>query len=270
MKAKKFLLILIACVLLFSCTRNASAPQTENIIDITDTETESYETRPSISAAIINPGFSLAINAGLYILERNTTDTGDEDTRVVWGESMALGESILTGSARRLYWAGQPNPRHLDFIEVRRSNGSVGWSLPYQIAEGGRLAVVTEDRSFLYTLPTLVDVSRFIIGRRSVVVFYPETEHDGFVEIKGWNIERQEYVPQANRYVRLSSLSRNDSDIQSAILLQTALSIEAANQAERRSALLESALMYYPDSVFFYEIHDILYPSGVMTIENHD
>jgi len=267
MKTKKYFLILIACVLLFSCTKNEGASH-NNIMDIINTEIELLEAHALPAAAIKNIGFSLAVNAGLYVLERNTTDTGDENTRVVWGESMALGESILTGNTRRLYWAGQPNPRHLDFVEVRRSNGSEGWSLPYQIAEGGRLAVVIDERSFLYSLPTLVDVSRFIIGRRSIVVYYPDTEQDGFVEIRGWNLERLEYVPQANRFVRLSSLSRNDSDIQSAILLQTALSIEAANQAERKSALLESALMYYPDSVFFQEIFEILYPPSVMIIEN--
>ncbi|MCL2266556.1 MAG: hypothetical protein FWC17_02170 [Treponema sp.] len=253
-------------VLFLSCTKDDG----KRIEALSEgyTEAELNAMEAALTAASLSHGFALIINTGLYVLERGTEDTGGEDTRVVWGEYMSLGESITLGQPRRLYWTGA-NPRHLDFIEVRRSSGSAGWALASQVAVGGRLAVVTEDRAFLYSQPRIVDVSRYILSRKTIVVYFPETESDGFVEIRGYDIDRQEYVQQANRYIRLAALSRNEADIQSAILLHTAMSVTAANQAERRGALLDSALLYYPDSVFYDEILEIVHPniSGVFNME---
>ena len=257
MKKKIIILMLLAgIVLFFSCSRNEGAQNAE-----AHTPIEQEYIPAAAGTTIENLGFALAVNTGLYVLERGTYDTGDDTTRVVWGESVALGESIFLGRPRRLFWAGQTNPRHLDFIEIRRANGTEGWALVSQVVEGGRLAVVVDERVSLHMQPRAVEVSNLILSRRSVVVFFPETEEGGFVQVRGWDFGRQQFVQANNCYVRLASLSRRDADIQSVILLHTAEAITAANQAERRRALLQGALDY-SDSVFYHEILQIAYPGS--------
>jgi hypothetical protein len=251
-----FIMLAVSVVLYFSCKRNEeTAPRIE--------ASTGNEPTPVVVSSIINPGFALVVNTGLYILDGD--DTGDETTGVRWGAAMSLGEPLLIGEPRQLTFTGNGNV--LNFIEVRRDNRTEGWALASQVAAGGRLAVVIEERTFLHAQPRTVEISSFILSRRSVVIYYPETESNGFVEVRGWDVGRQAFVQQNNNFVRLSSLSRRDSDIQSAILLHTALSITAANQADRREALLEAALLYQ-DSVFHAEIFEILHPNTVGVILN--
>jgi hypothetical protein len=91
------------------------------------------------------------------------------------------------------------------------------------------------------------------------VVYFPESAGDNFVEIKAYDP-----VAQANRqnFVRASSLSTKNEDIQSSILLQTAepLKNEGADKI-RREALLESAILDYPDSFLYAEILKLVNPN---------
>jgi hypothetical protein len=97
-----------------------------------------------------------------------------------------------------------------------------------------------------------------------VLVYFSETESGGFVEVKGVDCETGNAIPDG-RYMRLNTLSRNDSNIQSSILLQTAQTMTNANQTVAREALLRSALEDYPNSVFYDEIFSIAYPDTVET-----
>lgn len=252
MKILAFTLV-IGAVLLFSCQRNESG-QTTYI--------STFSESASVSPGTITSGFALVVNTGFYVLSGN--DAGDEKTKTKWSAQVPLGEKLTLGNTRRMTL--ESDNKVYEFTEVRRQNGNEGYILTWQVAEGERLAVVVDEKTNLFRSPKTVDVSGVILTRRSVVIYYPETEDNGFVEVRGYDIGRREYVNPNNSFVRLSSLSRRDSDIQAAIHLQTALSLTAANQSVRREALLETALFDYPDSVFYNEIFEIANPntSGVI------
>ncbi|MCL2721725.1 MAG: hypothetical protein FWD47_10360 [Treponema sp.] len=201
-------------------------------------------------------GFVLPITSSSYAIDGE--DDGTEATKAKWSANMTLGESIYIGEPRRLTWT---NGSILNFVEIRRESGIGDFALASQVVEGGRLAVVVDERATLFTSPRTVDVSNIIMTRKTVVVYFPETENNGFVEIRGWDPGRERYIDPNTSYIRLTALSTRNSDIQSSILLQTALTLTAANQSVRRETLLESALLDYPDSIFNMEIYEVIYPS---------
>jgi hypothetical protein len=255
MKKKIILFTLImGTVLFFSCQRTErTVPQAEEVF---------VENEPIVVPAIMKQAHSLLVNAGFYVLSGD--DTGDETTKTRWSASLSLGESILTGETRRMTF--ENDGRVYNFIEARRQNGVEGFAFAAQVAVGGNLAVVIDENANLFRTPRTVDVSGVILSQKTIVIYYPETETDGYVEVRGYDRERQVYVNPDNSFVRLTALSRRNSDIQSAILLHTAMSLRET-ETVRRAALLDSALLDYPDSVFYMEIYNIANPNMSFIIE---
>jgi len=263
MKKKILILLLILSVVCFySCkreNRTADADQELHSEDFIDSE---YEFHHSAAAGTTEQGFCLFVNAGFYIFSGE--DAGDETTKVKWSASIALGERLLVGETRRMVL--ESDSRTYDFIEVRRlSNNTEGFVLAWQVSSGGQLAVVIGDNVNLYRTARIIDVSGVVLARRSVIVFFPETEADGFFQVRGYDIIRRQYVAENNSFIRHDTISIREADIQSAILLQTALALTAERQASQREALLKSALEYYPDSVFYDEIYEVAFPYTPVT-----
>ncbi|MCL2793277.1 MAG: hypothetical protein FWD87_09320 [Spirochaetaceae bacterium] len=249
MKNKIILLSLVMSILLFfSCQREHGSA----VRNGASAGNDSVEI-----SSIRNQGYALRANTAFYTILGD--DAGDETTRVRWAAGMSLGEKILTGETRRMTLE---DGRVFDFIAVSRDNGTEGYAFAAQVGVGGSLAVVVDESANLFRAPRPVDVSGIILSRKSVVVYYPETENNGFLQVRGFDPARQANIALDNNYVRLSSLSSRDSDIQSAILLQTALSLPPA-QNIRREALLNSALYDFPNSVFNAEIFEIVFPDAV-------
>ncbi|MDR0290892.1 MAG: hypothetical protein LBI06_08155 [Treponema sp.] len=201
-----------------------------------------------ISGAADGPSaYALRVNTPLYSLE---VDTGGESDRTRLAASMNLGEKVQVGKERRLTFSGDGDV--YTFVEVLRDDGTEGYSMISHIAVGANLAVVTDEKANLYRMPQPIDVTGQEISRRTLVALFPETEKDGFVEIKAYDPEIR--VDRQN-FIRLSSLSRREADVQSSILLQTAQSLRNDGAEKvRRDVLLESATKDYPDSVFRTEI----------------
>ena len=262
MKKKIIILMLIIGVAFFySCKKdekNTSASE-EHIIE----DNLEYHTSASGSSSVAEQGFCLFVNSGFYVM--STEDTGDEKTtKTKWSSSIALGEKLLVGNTRRMLYEG--DNRIYDFTEVHRlSNNTKGYVLAWQAAKGGQLAVVIGNNVNLYRTARIVDVSGVVLTRGSVIVYYPESETEGFVQAKGYDIGRKQYIAESNSYIRNDSFSGRESDIQSAILLQTALSLTKEAQATQKEALLKSALEYYADSIFYDEIFETAFPDAVHT-----
>jgi hypothetical protein len=249
--------LIMGVLLVFSCTRREESQLNRN-----QTTDNFAEYTSALNSGIKNPGFALAVNTGIYVLDGE--DDGTEATRVRWGAGLALAENIYIGEPRQLTFTG--SGRVLPFVAIRRANGNEGWALVSQVAEGGRLAVVINERANLHTAPGSINVTGNVFTRRSVVVYYPETESGGFGGVRGWDIGRERFVDPNASFVRRDMLSFREADVQSAVLLLTALSLTTDAQQSRRDALLESALLDYPDSVFNTEIFEIANPntSGII------
>jgi hypothetical protein len=248
-----FLTAIFGLLLTFSCKKN-EAPQ-----GVSHSANEVSKSSDITVQSRSNPGFCLRLNAGFYSKIEN--DTGSDTDKIKWLAYMSLGDSVLAGNTRRITF--EADGRIYDFIEIRRDNGDEGYALARDIAVGGRLAVVTDEKANLFRSPKAVDVSGVTLPRKNIVAYFPETEKSGFVQIKGYNTGAQDFIRENNNYIRPTSISRKDSDIQSAILLQTALSLsDTAQNRIRKEAMLEDAIMLYSDSVFYSEIYEAAHPSA--------
>ena len=257
MKKRLLLALVFGVFLLFSCNKKEQSQVSQPEIY------EEFE--PADVSGIVNRGYVLRVNSGLLAID---DDTGEETNKTRWVESMSLGETILTGETRRATFSSDGVV--YDFIEIKRENGKEGYAFAMQVAVGGQLAVVIDEKANLYRSPKVVDVSGTILSRRTVVVYYPEAENGGFVEVRAYDPERQAYIRTDNNYIRYTSISETEADVQSAILLQTALPLRESNSAEktRRDALLESALQFYPDSEFYMEILELVHPETAGFIQD--
>lgn len=253
MKKQVVLLAFIAAImLLFSCNKNkgdANNSPPPRVYESSKPATESYS---------FTPGYSLRVNAGFYNI-RDNNDTGDETAEAIWASNLALGENVMVGRPRKLTFIDANKKKNVwDFIEVQLSdkNKTRGYVIDNQIASNGYLAVVIDDKAILYSSANATKPTNTVITKKTIVVYYPESESSGFVEVRGWDCDttkKSRLIPD-NRYMRLSSISKSESDIQSSILLQTALTMSADTQAVAREALLTSAIQDYPDSMFIDEI----------------
>ena len=240
--------LLLVCALFYSCQKNEAPPVRSGN---EGGQGISGGTAPGQNGG--RPGYTLRVDTAFYTLEN---DTGAETDKTKWAASLSLGEKVLVKKPRRATFAG--NGKTYDFVEIRLENGSEGLSFASQIAEGGIMAVVIDDKAMLHKSPKPVDVTGDIIPRKTVAACFPETERDGFIEIRAYDandVFRQNYV-------RIASLSTKEMDIQSAILLQTALRLKDDNSTKaRKDALLEAALLDYPDSVFNADIQAMFNPN---------
>jgi len=258
MKRKILLLTLIISIVLFNSCQKKDQPQA--VVERVHKEQETV-----LVQSISKPGHFLGVGQWLYGVDGN--DDGTEATKVKAVKEMSLGENILVGEPRKLI--NSHSGKAADFLEIRRDNGDVGFAFDYMVAEGGRLAVVTDEKASLFKSAKVVDVTSAILAHKSVVVYFPQTETNGFVEVKGINTGTKQYISSNSNFVRRSSLSIKDSDVQSAILLLTALPITREDQKGRREALLKSALEFYSDSVFYDEIFEIMYPNSTSGVINN-
>jgi hypothetical protein len=249
------LLLILSAAMFFSCNKDKGS-QAGNALPEGNGE-------PAAPAKPGEYGYILRVNSGFYVID---SDTGSEADKSRWAASLSLGERVITGENRR---ATYTNGTVQDYVEIRRENGSEGLALAIQTAVGGRLAVVVDEKANLFKSPKAIDVTGTILSRRTVVVYYPETENSGFVQIRAYDPKTQIYIRQdTNSFIRATSLSRKDSDIQSSILMQTAEPLgNTGAEKVRKDALLESALLDYPDSVFSAEIMALANPNAVSVIK---
>jgi hypothetical protein len=239
-------MIILAALLIISCKKTGASAKSENAEPVLETSAQAYAT----------PGYVLVRDSGFYVIDDNT---GEETDKSRWSASLSLGERVFIGEARKATYTN--DNKVYDYMAIRRNNGNEGYILPNRVASGSYLAVVTDDRAALYRSPNAIDVSNTILSRKTVVVYYPESETGGFVKIAGYDPEKQAYIQSSNNYIRTTSISRKETDIQSCILLQTALALDVNTQKVRRDALLDAALVDYPDSVFHPEILAVVHPN---------
>jgi uncharacterized protein YgiM (DUF1202 family) len=194
-------------------------------------------------------GYPMRVGMWLYVIEN---DTGMETDVTKVAESLPFGEKLqLVASEPRK--AVNPHDSEIyDYYHVRRGTGSEGFVFANQLTVNSVLAVVIDEKANLYRSPTNVDATDYILSRKTVLGVLPETEKDGFVRIEAYDPVRRTY--RKNLYIKTSTISYRDEDIQSSILLQLAEAVDPEKEANRREALLDAAYRDYPESVFADEI----------------
>ncbi|MDR1230530.1 MAG: SH3 domain-containing protein [Spirochaetaceae bacterium] len=194
-------------------------------------------------------GYTMRIGMWLYEI---TGDTGSEADVTKAVEALTLGEKLRLVTAERRKATNSYDNAVYDYYHVRRDTGSEGFVFANQLTVNSNLAVVTDEKANLYRSPVNIDVSDYILPRKTVFGALPETEKDGFIRIEAYDSERGTY--RRNLYIRTSAISYRDADVKSSILLQSAEALNPEREANRYEALLNAAFQDYPDSVFADEI----------------
>jgi uncharacterized protein YgiM (DUF1202 family) len=225
-------------------------------------ETEMAEVLSADEEALTATGFGYTMRVGmwLYVIE---SDTGSETdvTRAV--EALSLGEKLQLAATEPRKATNTYDGTVYDYYHVRRDTGREGFVFANQLTVNSTLAVVIDEKANLYRTPRNVDVSDYILSRKTILGALPETEKDGFIQIEAYDPERRAY--RRNLFVRTSVISYRDSDVKSSILLQSAEVLDPEKEANRYEALINAAVQDYPDSVFADEIR-VLSSTGSMPL----
>jgi hypothetical protein len=209
-------------------------------------QTGSKEPEPPAAAGF---GYPMRIGMWLYTIDN---DTGAPSDVTKAAESLPLGEKLQLISAEPRKAINPYDKNVYDYFRVRRDTGKEGLVFANQLTLGSALAVVSDEKANLYRSAKNIDASDYILPRRTVLGVFPETEKDGFIRIEAYDPVNQAY--RRNLFIKTSAISYRDMDVQSAILLQTAETLDPEKEKNRRAALLDSALNDYPESIFAGDI----------------
>ncbi|MDR1352329.1 MAG: SH3 domain-containing protein [Treponema sp.] len=240
-----FLCAGFTAVVLLACSKSGSS-------DVAQDVPQAASSAPAEAVEIVlSQGVALRVNSSFCVAEKN--DTGAV-TGVRWNDTLVLGERVaVLGDSAKYVYAG--DKAEYDFTPVRRDDGREGFLFSSQLAPAGDLAVVIDERAVLYKGPRNTDALNTILPVKTVLVTFPETERDGFVQFQAYDAERQRYY--RDNFIKTQSLSFGNGDVQSVILLHTA-NVLGPNEVIRREALLEAAYNDYPESVYAAEIRMLL------------
>jgi uncharacterized protein YgiM (DUF1202 family) len=194
-------------------------------------------------------GYPLRIGMWLYTIDN---DTGAEADLTKAVEALPLGEELRLVTAERRKATNPYDKKVYDYFRVRRDTGREGLVFANQLTVGSVLAVVSDEKANLYRSAKNVDATDYILPRKTVLGVFPETEKDGFIRIEAYDPVNQAY--RKNLFMKTSAISYREEDVQSSILLQTAEALDPEKEKNRRSALLDSALYDYPQSIFAGDI----------------
>jgi uncharacterized protein YgiM (DUF1202 family) len=197
-------------------------------------------------------GYMLRVGTWLYTI---ANDTGMETDTTTAIEALSLGEKLELITTEERKATNSYDSAVYDYYHVRRDTGTEGYVFATQLSVSSTLAVVTDEKANLYRGPRNVDVSDYILSRKTVFGVVPETESDGFIRVEAYDPERSAY--RRNLYIRTSAISYRDADIKSSVLLQSAQTLNPQREANRYEALLNAAFQDYPDSVFADEIRTL-------------
>jgi hypothetical protein len=235
-----------AALVLLSCSKSGSSDASQGAsLTVSSGQAETVE-------AVVSQGVALRVNASFCVAEM---DDAGAVTGVRWNDTLVLGERVaVLGDPARYVYIG--DKVEYDFTPVRREDGREGFLFSSQLAPAGSLAVVTDERAVLYKGPRNTDALNVILPEKTVLITFPETEREGFVQFHAYDAVGQRYY--RDNFIKTQSLSFGNGDVQSMILVHTA-NVLGPNELIRREALLEAAYNDYPESIYAAEIRALLF-----------
>lgn len=220
------------------------------------------KTKPAESAAVTDEaeipdaaGIAYPLRIGMWLYTIGN-DTGADTDITKAEEAIPMGEKLWLIAEETRKATNSYDSKVYDYLRVRRDTGKEGLIFANQLTVGSVLAVVSDERANLYRSAKNVDATDYILSRKTVLGAFPETEKDGFIRIEAYDPVSQAY--RKNLFIKTSALSYRDEDVQSSILLQTAQALDPEKEKNRRSALLDSALYDYPQSIFTGDIQALM------------
>lgn len=180
---------------------------------------------------------ALRIDTGFYDIT---------DGKAKWKSSFPLGEKLafLNEVVKAKY-----DTTEYEFAKVNYDGDKTGYVLATQIATNGELAVVTGTAANVYKSAKNVDVTGTILPRMSVIVIFPSTAKDNFMSFTSYDPVNKAYHKE--KFLKTSEFSTSEADVQSAILLHTAV---ASKDETKKKALIQTAASEYSTSAFGAEI----------------
>jgi uncharacterized protein YgiM (DUF1202 family) len=220
---------------------------------------------PVIQAAA--HAYPLRVGMWLYTIDPDKDTEAPADVTKA-AEALPLGERLELLAAEPRKATNPYDGKVYDYYRVRRDTGKEGLIFANQLTVGSELAVVADEKANLYRSAKNVDASDYILPRGTVTGVFPETEKDGFIQIEAYDPVNQAY--RRNLFIKTSAISYRDQDVQSSILLQTAQALDPEKEKNRRTALLDSALNDYPDSIFADDIRALAGGGSAVPVRDID
>jgi hypothetical protein len=276
----KYLLpaVIVLSAILLSCQKKEAAQAAKSGENAAAENTEIGKaedraggaTEPEEPVSSSNYAYALRVDTDFFTM---TEDTGAKTDVIKWKGVIPLGEKVfLLGPLREATYNGK-------VYECYKINWDGGekperyvWA--NRFAVGGALAVVVADEANVYKTAQNLTAQNFVLPHKLVVVYFPETEKDTFVKFTAYDAAVQ--ITRTG-FVKTSAISKSAEDVQSSILLQTALNL-SAKESIRKEALLNAAINDFPQSAFFSEIEEALNPppekrevqtsSGIFTVND--
>lgn len=201
------LLLSVACVYLFGCN-------TKNEQLVTDGEEEAVETAEIVSSTAVCIWDQISVR-------QEPNDKSKWLTSVSLGEKVTfLNESVLDSAAKRQY------------VKIRLSDDTEGWSLADFIVNNGKPAVFLGDAEY-YKRPDLMTKSGISFKTMDIVAI--SNEQDGWYEVKG---KRADGKFVTTGWIKPENLSLKDIDIAVAKYTSAAM----AKTGEEKLGLLKQVL----------------------------
>jgi uncharacterized protein YgiM (DUF1202 family) len=231
------------------------------------TAVEPVETAVAEEAEMAEARFGYTMRTGmwLYVIE---SDTGMETDVTKAIESLSLGERVELVAEKTRRAVNPYDSQIYEYYHIRRDTGTEGFVFANQLTVNTVLAVVVDEKANLYRGFRNVDVTDSILSRKTVLGVFEDTEKDGFIKIEAYDPEQKTY--RRNLFIKTATISYRDEDIQSSILLQIAEGLNPEKEANRREALLDSAINDYSGSVFADDIRALAMADSVIPVETID
>jgi hypothetical protein len=200
-----FFLISGAALLAAGCSKEETPVQ----IPVTAEESAGVQ-------AAAGHGYPLRVGMWLYTFDAGK-DTGSPADVPRATEQVPLGEKLAIIETEPRKATNSWDSKVYDYYRVRRDTGKEGLIFANQLSLGGELAVVAEEKAYLYHSAKSVDASDYVLPRGIVLGVFPESEKDGFIRIEAYDPVKQAY--RRNLFIKVSALSFSEQDVQSSILL---------------------------------------------------
>lgn len=164
----------------------------------------------AVAEAPTETGFGYTTRAGmrLYVIE---SDTGMETDVTKAVELLSLSERAGLVSEKTRGAVNSYDNQIYEYYHVRCDTGTEGLVFANQLTVNTVLAVVVDEKANLYRGFRNVDVTDYILSRKTVLGVFEDAKKDSFIKIEACDPEQK--TCRRNLFIKTSAISYRDEDI---------------------------------------------------------